>query len=80
MRAGERCCGLLVLLAVGLAACAGDSCIDAAGEARVAAVERFDAEDPAELSYANIVNRPARRAEIARLAYADALEACRAAH
>jgi hypothetical protein len=61
-----------------LAACAGDPCVDEAAQARAFAVDRFDAADPEELSYANIVNRPARRAEIARLAYADALAACRA--
>ena len=73
----RRCSwGLGVVLL--LAACAGDPCIEEAVEARAFAVERFDAEDPEEPSYANIVNRPARRAEIARLAYADALAACRA--
>jgi predicted alpha/beta-hydrolase family hydrolase len=69
---------LVIVLAAGAGACAGDPCVEEAAQARAYAVERFDAEDPAELSYANVVNRPARRAEIARLAYADALAACRA--
>lgn len=62
-----------------LSACAGDPCVEEAAQARAYAVDRFDAEDPEELSYANIVNRPARRAEIGRLAYADALWACQEA-
>jgi len=61
-----------------LAACAGDPCVDEAAQARAFAVDRFDAADPEELSYANVVNRPARRAEVGRSAYADALAACRA--
>jgi len=61
-----------------LAACAGDPCVDEAAQARAYAVDRFEAADPAELSYANVRNRPARRAEVARHAYADALAACRA--
>jgi len=61
-----------------LAACAGDPCVDEAAQARAFAVDRFDAADPEALSYANVVNRPARRAEVGRSAYADALAVCRA--
>ena len=70
--------GLALGLAIGLAACGGDPCIEEAMEARALAVDRFDAEDTEELSYANIRNRPARRAETGRLAYSDALTVCRA--
>ncbi|MFP4126003.1 MAG: hypothetical protein ACLFU0_05090 [Alphaproteobacteria bacterium] len=73
----RRSWGVGVVLLV--AACGGDPCIEEAVEARALAVERFDVEDPEEPSYANLVNRPARRAEIGRLAYADALSRCRAA-
>lgn len=73
----RRSWGLGVVLL--LAACGGDPCIEEAVEARAFAIDRFDAADPEEPSYANVVNRPARRAEIGRLAYADALSVCRAA-
>jgi len=54
-----------------------ESCATVAEDARDAAIARFDAHDPALLSFANIINRPSRRLEIGRLAFEDSLAACR---
>jgi hypothetical protein len=72
---------LLAALLVSIAAANGcrstaDRCAELAAEARRDAVAAFDAEDPAELSYANVVNRPQRRAALGRAAFERTFDAC----
>jgi len=70
----------ICLLALAVTACGpslAERCAATANDAREAAMASFDSADPAMLSYANIINRPARRAEVGRLAHRDTLAACR---